>query len=245
MERKENSEQKRLNKEIGAVLKAWFEAHDITPTEVAKTLEVKTPYISALFAGKGIGKKMAARLHELYGLSESFLLTGRGLIDDPFPSLELSAEDKEKMAIFQNSIQKANRIHKAIRHLVDEEIIENVLSVAPLIGVLPAVIQQAIRYDPEGRYDFVILRLCKNFPQFSIEWLLTGEGSMIVIPTSLTEEIIMIKNELAEVRNLRAEYQQARDDFRDATYRINIALERLNNNQSYSIGIAAEPNQNK
>lgn len=56
---------------------------------------------------------------------------------------------------------------------------------------------------------------------------------------------IQLKEELAEVKSIKPELQQARDDFRDAIYRINIALDRLNNNQSYNIGMAAEPNQNK
>ena len=239
---KEENESKRLKEEIGTVLKAWFEGHDITPTEVARALDVKAPYVSALFAGKGIGKKMAAKLHNLYGLSESFMLTGRGLIDDPFPSSELSSEDKERMVFCQQAIQKANRINKALGHLVDEGIIENIPSIAPIIGVLPAVIHQAIKFDPEGRYDFVILRIVDKFPQFSLEWLLTGEGNMISIPTSVTEEIMVIKNELAEVRNLRSELQQARDDFRDATYRITQALKRIHNGigNAQTIDIAAD-----
>lgn len=239
---KEINESKRLKEEIGTVLKAWFEGHDITPTEVARALDVKAPYVSALFAGKGIGKKMAAKLHNLYGLSESFLLTGRGLIDDPLPSSELSSEDKDRMVFCQQAIQKANRINKAIGHLVDEGIIENVSAIAPVIGVLPEVIRQAIKYDPEGRYDYVILRIVDKFPQFSLVWLLTGEGEMIETPTSLSEEIVVIKNELAEVRTLRDELQQARDDFRDATYRLTLALRRINNisGNTQTIGIAAD-----
>lgn len=237
---KEENESKRLKEEIGTVLKAWFEGHDIAPTEVARALDVKAPYVSALFAGKGIGKKMAAKLHNLYGLSESFLLTGRGLIDDPFPSSELSSEDKERMVFCQQATQKANRINKALGYLVDEGIIENIPAVAQIIGVLPSVIHQAIKFDPEGRYDFVILRLVDKFPQFSLEWLLTGEGNMIETPTSLGEEIMVIKNELAEVRVLHTELQQARDDFREATYRLTQALRDIKTNSSTMIGIAAE-----
>lgn len=237
---KEENESKRLKEEIGTVLKAWFEGHDITPTEVARALDVKAPYVSALFAGKGIGKKMAAKLHNLYGLSESFLLTGRGLIDDPFPSSELSSEDKERMVFCRQAIQKANRINKVLGYLVDEGIIENIPAVAQIIGVLPSVIHQAIKFDPEGRYDFVILRLVDKFPQFSLEWLLTGEGNMIETPTSLGEEIMVIKNELAEVRVLHTELQQARDDFREATYRLTQALRDIKTNSSTMIGIAAE-----
>lgn len=242
MKQDKTDKQKRLSREIGTVLKTWLKAHDISQAQVATDLGTSEAYVSGLCSGKPIGKKMAAKLHALYGLSESFLLTGRGLIDDPFPSSELSDDDKEKMALYQQAIAKANRINQAIGHLVDEEIIENIPAIAPIIGVLPAVIHQAVKFDPEGRYDFVILRIVDKFPQFSLKWLLTGEGNMITIPTSVTEEIMVIKNELAEVRTLRSELQQARDDFRDATYRMTQFMRNMSEshqNQS-RLGIAAE-----
>ena len=51
-----------------------------------------------------------------------------------------------------------------------------------------------------------------------------------------------IKDELTEVRTLRTELQQERENFRDATYRLTQALSRLNNNSGniMSIGIAAD-----
>lgn len=51
-----------------------------------------------------------------------------------------------------------------------------------------------------------------------------------------------IKDELTEVRTLRNELQQERENFRDATYRLTQALSRLNNNSGniMSIGIAAD-----
>lgn len=240
MKQVEIDEQKRLRLEIGTVLKSWFKAHEISQAQVASDLGTSEAYVSALCSGKTIGKKMAAKLHDLYGISESFLLTGRGLIDDLFPSSEPSNEDKERMVFFQQAIQKANRINKAIGHLVDEGIIENIPAVAPIIGVLPTVIHQAIKYDPEGRYDYVILRIVDKFPQFSLEWLLTGEGEMIATPLSVNEEIMMIKNELSEIRNLRTELQQARDDFREATYRLTQAIRRTNQSSNIPSGIAAD-----
>ena len=51
-----------------------------------------------------------------------------------------------------------------------------------------------------------------------------------------------IKDELTEVRTLRTELQQERENFRDATYRLTQALSRLNNNSGniMPIGIAAD-----
>ena len=228
-------EQKRLRQEIGTVLRSWMKANDISPTEVANRLEVSTAYVSALFAGKTIGKKVAKKLHDEFGLSESYLLTGKGLIDDIITTTTRS--DAELMSVHQQVIQKANRIHRALGHLVDEGEIKNMVAVAPVIGVLPSVVSQSMKYDPDGRYDYVILRLVEHYPQFSLEWLLTGNGQMITNPKSFNEEIIMIKEELAQART---ELRQARDEFRDATYRLTQALERINESTTTNIGFAAE-----
>lgn len=236
MKQVEIDEQKRLRQEIGTVLRSWMKANDISPTEVANRLEVSTAYVSALFAGKTIGKKVAKKLHDEFGLSESYLLTGKGLIDDLITTTTRS--DAELMSIHQQVIQKANRIHRALGHLVDEGEIENMMAVAPVLGVLPSVVSQSMKYDPDGRYDYVILRLVEHYPQFSLEWLLTGEGQMITNPKSFNEEIIIIKEELAQART---ELRQARDEFRDATYRLTQALRNIQEQESVNIGFAAEP----
>lgn len=235
MKQVEIDEQKRLRQEIGTVLRSWMKAHDISPTEVANRLGVSTAYVSALFAGKTIGKKVAKKLHDEFGLSESYLLTGKGLIDDIITTTTQS--DAELISIHQQVIQKANRIHRALGHLVDEGEIENMMAVAPVLGVLPSVVSQSMKYDPDGRYDYVILRLVAHYPQFSLEWLLTGEGQMIINPKSLNEEIIVIKEELAQART---ELHQARDEFRDATYRLMQELERINKTTTTNVGFAAE-----
>lgn len=55
---------------------------------------------------------------------------------------------------------------------------------------------------------------------------------------------IQLKDELEEIRTIKSELQQARDDFRDATYRLTKAIERINNNNSSNtrFDIAAEQN---
>lgn len=227
--------QKRLRQEIGTVLRSWMKANDISPTEVANRLGTSTAYVSALFAGKTIGKKVAKKLHDEFGLSESYLLTGKGLIDDIITTTTQS--DAELMSIHQQVIQKANRIHRALGHLVDEGEIENMMAVAPVLGVLPSVVSQSMKYDPDGRYDYIILRLVEHYPQFSLEWLLTGEGQMITNPKSFNEEIIMIKEELAQART---ELRQARDEFRGATNTLMRLISRLEKSSHHDIGMAAE-----
>lgn len=49
-----------------------------------------------------------------------------------------------------------------------------------------------------------------------------------------------IKDELTEVRTLRTELQQERENFRDATYRLTQAIGRINESATTDIGFAAE-----
>lgn len=53
---------------------------------------------------------------------------------------------------------------------------------------------------------------------------------------------VQLKDQLAEIQTVRSELQQARDDFRDATYRLTQALTRLNNQTgtTYNIPFAAD-----
>ena len=49
-----------------------------------------------------------------------------------------------------------------------------------------------------------------------------------------------LKEELAEVRAIKEDMQTAVNDFRDATYRLNMAMKSLNEQRPPSIGIAAD-----
>ena len=110
---------------------------------------------------------------------------------------------------------------------------------------------------------------------FNIDYLLTGVGTLLIDEQPYNDDFekstkpstdemtanilemyarmirgiddlrIQLIEELAEIKSIKPELQQSRDDFRDAIYRINIALDRLNKNQSYNIGMAAEPNVSK
>lgn len=58
---------------------------------------------------------------------------------------------------------------------------------------------------------------------------------------------IQLKEELSEVQTVKSELRQARDDFRDATQRLQQAIELLKNNKSgnaMSIGIVADEGDN-
>jgi phage repressor protein C with HTH and peptisase S24 domain len=69
-----------INKE----LVKYFENKGFTQQMIAEKLHVSKAYINALFTGKSsFGKKQAERWSDEFGISQSFLLTGEGNIDDP------------------------------------------------------------------------------------------------------------------------------------------------------------------
>ena len=66
-------------------LKRYFRDAGITQTSIAEAMGTSTQYISGILNGKlTIGKKTAAKLQEIYGISSAWILTGQGsmLVDD-------------------------------------------------------------------------------------------------------------------------------------------------------------------
>ena len=60
-------------------LKSFFKERGLTQEKVADMLGVSQAYVNALLTGsKQFGKKQARRFEELFGLSETWLLTGKG-----------------------------------------------------------------------------------------------------------------------------------------------------------------------
>lgn len=65
--------------DISNELANFFKDKGLSQTDVAKMLGTSPQYISAIFSGrKNVGKKQAVKFEELFGLSASWLLTGKG-----------------------------------------------------------------------------------------------------------------------------------------------------------------------
>ena len=65
---------------IGLALKQWIENSQYSKADIARILEVSPQYVNGLCAGKPIGKGMAKKLANQFGLSEYYLLTGEGTL---------------------------------------------------------------------------------------------------------------------------------------------------------------------
>ena len=60
-------------------LKNFFRKHGITQGDIAHILEAHQSFVSAMFNGKrSITRQTAQKLHDAYGLSVAWLLTGEG-----------------------------------------------------------------------------------------------------------------------------------------------------------------------
>ena len=65
--------------DISKEIANFFENKGLTQKDVARLLGTTPQYISAILCGhKSIGKKQAAKLEQLFGLSAPWLLTGKG-----------------------------------------------------------------------------------------------------------------------------------------------------------------------
>lgn len=65
--------------DISKELANFFKDKGLSQTDVAKMMGTSPQYISAIFSGRRhVGKAQAEKLENLFGLSVSWLLTGRG-----------------------------------------------------------------------------------------------------------------------------------------------------------------------
>lgn len=175
----------------------------------------------------------------------------------------------------EKDYKKAQRLNEVYKHLFAHDKVKSQTDFADKLKVQRTGLSAAMNGAKANLTKNLFIKICAAFPGiFNIDYLLTGVGTLLIDEQPDNEDIeksakpstdetsnileiyariirgvddlrIQLKEELAEIKSIKPELQQARDDFRDAIYRINIALDRLNNNQSYNIGMAAESNVSK
>lgn len=170
--------------------------------------------------------------------------------------------------------ERTKRINQAYRWLIWLEKIEGKNDFASILGLQRSNVTNILNGKGDASDKFCGIVLSSFPGIFNRDWLLDGVGNMLAnsnglptYPQSVTDSdtpeqhqsIIdlyaglikesesfrsEIKNELTEVKSLRSELQQERENFRDATYRLTKALDRINNNKSSNshLDIAAEQN---
>ena len=162
-------------------------------------------------------------------------------------------------------LDRQKRLNEVYEHLHNYFNIHTKGDFADSIKYARAYISSALNGNKKYLTDKLFINICDAYPGvFNLDYLLTGEGSLLadteekqVTPAvqqpaadlfelyaqrvRLVDDLrVSLKEELAEVRALRTELQKARDDFRDATYRLNRTLAMFTVPTDSSVGFAAE-----
>lgn len=112
-----------LDEKFYIQLKKFFKRQGITQAEIAEHYGTTQAYINLLLNGKTpIGKSCAVKLHELYGLSVSWLLTGEGnMIDESTTNTVNINRDSVKVGgNVSGGIQQGGSLSEVVEKLVNE-----------------------------------------------------------------------------------------------------------------------------
>lgn len=174
----------------------------------------------------------------------------------------------------ERDYKKAQRLNEVYKYLFAHDKVKSQTDFADKLKVQRTGLSAAMNGVKANLTKNLFMKICASFPGvFNLDYLLTGEGAILAdeqssdviekTVTSPTDEMtanilemyarmirgvddlrIQLKEELEEVKSIKSELQQARDGFRDATYRLNIAMDRLINNNQLDLNIAAETTPN-
>jgi transcriptional regulator with XRE-family HTH domain len=164
-------------------------------------------------------------------------------------------------------IGRQKRLHEAYEHLRKFFGIHTQTDFAEVLKYSRVYISSALNGNEKNLTDKLFTNICEAFPGvFNLDYLLTGEGDLLTIEEDVhtsdveqgnaipagTANILdmcahvlrlvddlrtSLKDELEEVKAIKAELQQARDDYRQAA----ALMRRLANNlDNYGGAIAAD-----
>lgn len=87
------------------------------------------------------------------------------------------------------SVKMKERLNELINNLIDERIVYNVADFATQVGKQRGYVSQALNGKRTITSNF-IKSIAKRFPQVNPNWLMTGEGDMIISGTHIGDNII-------------------------------------------------------
>lgn len=128
---------KNKNNLISCYLKDFFKEKNISQKEIQDSLNVSQQYVSSILNGKkSIGKKLAEKLSELYGLDKSILLTGDFPENTKSKFIESAIKNKphdEQMAILHKDILDLKKENEELKDMVDDLSLKIEISLAPIL----------------------------------------------------------------------------------------------------------------
>lgn len=161
---------------------------------------------------------------------------------------------------------RKERLTEVYDYLREHHGIHTQIDFATALGYSRPVISSALNGNELALTDKLFQKVCEVYPEFNLEYLLTGEGSLLQDASTDTPDVfqsnemgnvlelyarmirgvddlrVQLKDALSDAIEVKGELQQARDDFRDATYRLNVLIEKIQNKSDdpSNIGIAAD-----
>ena len=153
-------------------------------------------------------------------------------------------------------VERQRRLLEVYAHLHDHCGVHTQKDLAHILRYSRVYISSALNGNEKNLTDKLFKSICEAFPEtFNLNYLLTGEGELLCdlelskmqkheMPTSeqaanileiyanrirlLDDMRTSLSEELAEIRMIKEELTQARDDFRQATARLSDTLQLLN-----------------
>ena len=161
---------------------------------------------------------------------------------------------------------RKERLTEVYGYLREHHGIHTQIDFATALGYSRPVISSALNGNELALTDKLFQKVCEVYPEFNLEYLITGEGSLLQDASTDTTDVsqsnemgsvlelyarmirgvddlrVQLKDALSDAIEVKGELQQARDDFRDATYRLNLLIEKIQNKSDdpSNIGIAAD-----
>ena len=127
---------KNKNNLISCYLKDFFKERNISQKEIQDSLNVSQQYVSSILNGKkSIGKKLAEKLSDLYGVEKTILLTGE-FPENTSNLIESAIKNKphdEQMAILHKDILDLKKENEELKDMVDDLSLKIEISLAPIL----------------------------------------------------------------------------------------------------------------
>lgn len=104
--------------------------------------------------------------------------------------------------------ERMNRFKKAFAYLQGEQIVEKQADLAVILKASEGTVSRALKGDKNALTENLMRRFVVEFPIFSIDWLLYGEGEMIIKQQKLPEankEDVLIESLSEQIKSLTAQ----------------------------------------
>ena len=159
---------------------------------------------------------------------------------------------------------RKERLTEVYDYMREHHGIHTQIDFAAALGYSRPVISSALNGNELALTDKLFQKVCEVYPEFNLEYLLTGEGSLLQDAPTVISDVppsnemgnvlelyarmirsvddlrMQIKDELDGLRAVKSELQQSRDEFREATHRLMQAVSRMESSRSSSSYIAAD-----